>query len=111
MQLPAVSPIADPPNSWRDPPGLFLRLEKRKDLRLVEVHALNYVIHVAPPGTHILIDAQVGRETVALRVSDDGPGIAADMLPHVFDKFVHARAAQTGAADGGEGTGLGLTIA
>ena len=34
-----------------------------------------------------------------------------EMLPHVFEKFVHARRAEAGLADGGEGTGLGLAIA
>lgn len=40
----------------------------------------------------------------ALRVRDDGPGIAADQLEHVFDPFFTTK-------DIGEGTGLGLSIA
>jgi two-component system, OmpR family, sensor histidine kinase KdpD len=45
---------------------------------------------------------------IVLGVTDDGRGIAADVLPHVFDKFVRAR--QSG-GDAGEGSGLGLAIA
>ncbi|MBZ0149290.1 MAG: HAMP domain-containing histidine kinase, partial [Pseudorhodoplanes sp.] len=43
--------------------------------------------------------------------ADDGPGIPADALPHVFDKFVQARQTADTNADGGQGSGLGLAIA
>ncbi len=56
----------------------------------------------------MLVDALVDPHQVTLRISDDGPGIPAAALPHVFDKFVKADATQ---ADGGHGTGLGLAIA
>jgi len=86
----------------------------RADAKLVE-QALgnvvgNAVTHTRPE-THILIDANVTANAVALRVIDDGPGIGSEMLPHIFDKFVHAPSSETGNADGGEGTGLGLAIA
>ena len=40
-----------------------------------------------------------------LLVEDQGPGIAADELPHVFDRFWRGREQQR------QGTGLGLAIA
>jgi two-component system, OmpR family, sensor histidine kinase KdpD len=67
----------------------------------------NAIVHT-PPETRVLVDALVEPGTVALRVTDDGPGIPAQTLPHVFDKFIKADATQ---ADGGQGTGLGLAIA
>jgi len=68
----------------------------------------NAIAHT-PKETHVKIDATVTPELVCLRVADDGPGIAADVLPQVFDKFVRARSSTQ--AEGGEGTGLGLAIA
>ncbi|MGC1824094.1 MAG: ATP-binding protein, partial [Pseudolabrys sp.] len=45
------------------------------------------------------------------RVTDDGPGIPADRLPNIFDKFVKGPESPRSGADGGQGTGLGLAIA
>ena len=85
----------------------------RADATLAE-RALSNVVSNAvthtPPGTRISITADVSAERVALHVADDGPGIAADALPHIFDKFVKARS-DGSRADGGQGTGLGLAIA
>jgi len=41
---------------------------------------------------------------------DDGPGVSADVLPRVFEKFMKARS-DGSRADGGQGTGFGLAIA
>jgi two-component system sensor histidine kinase KdpD len=67
----------------------------------------NAIIHT-PPETRVLVDALVGPQEIALRVTDDGPGIPPQALPQIFDKFVKADTTQ---ADGGQGTGLGLAIA
>jgi two-component system sensor histidine kinase KdpD len=44
---------------------------------------------------------------VMVMIEDEGPGIPADDLPHIFDKFYRAKAADRRAA----GTGLGLAVA
>ncbi|MCK0209919.1 sensor histidine kinase KdpD [Starkeya koreensis] len=49
-----------------------------------------------------VIDGQL-----VIAVTDDGPGIPAEALPHVFEKFVRA---SRGTGDGGDGSGLGLAI-
>ncbi|MGA2567824.1 MAG: sensor histidine kinase KdpD [Pseudolabrys sp.] len=67
----------------------------------------NAVVHT-PAETRVVVDALVGAQEIVLRVTDDGPGIPASALPQIFDKFVKADTTQ---ADGGQGTGLGLTIA
>ena len=84
----------------------------RADAALVEQVFGNVVgnaINHTSKDTRIQIDAVVTPKDVSLRVTDNGPGIAADVLPHVFDKFVRARSSTQ--AEGGEGTGLGLAIA
>jgi two-component system sensor histidine kinase KdpD len=85
----------------------------RADATLAERAISNVVANAVahtPPGTRVAITADVAADRVALHVTDDGPGIAADALPHVFDKFVKARS-DAPRADGGQGTGLGLAIA
>jgi signal transduction histidine kinase len=63
--------------------------------------------------------ADRGEQRVAwVRVVDDGPGIAAEHLPHLFERFYRANAARTrgdmqsGASESAtDGSGLGLAIA
>lgn len=57
-----------------------------------------------PSGTPIQIAACVENGEVVLRVMDGGPGISAELLPRIFDKFYRAPNAATG------GTGLGLSL-
>jgi len=70
----------------------------------------NAVAHTSGD-TRVIIDAALDERRVLMRVTDNGPGIAPDVLPHVFEKFVRGKVAGEGRADGGEGTGLGLAIA
>jgi two-component system sensor histidine kinase KdpD len=70
----------------------------------------NAVTHT-PPDTRVIVDAVIEEPRVLIRVTDNGPGIAPDVLPHVFEKFVRGHATGGMRADGGEGTGLGLAIA
>jgi two-component system sensor histidine kinase KdpD len=85
----------------------------RADAKLVEQALANVIgnaVAHTPSESRVVVDAHVSKHAVAVRVTDDGPGVSAEMLPQIFEKFVHAERPATGKSDGGEGTGLGLTI-
>ncbi|UVS79206.1 HAMP domain-containing sensor histidine kinase [Actinokineospora sp. UTMC 2448] len=65
----------------------------------------NAARHGAPPIT-VTIDGRDPTQ-VSITVTDAGPGLPADLLPVVFDRFVRGDRARTGS----EGSGLGLAIA
>jgi signal transduction histidine kinase len=78
------------------------RLEQA--LQNLAANALRY----APRGTAVRLTATPGDgETVSMAVEDEGPGIPAEHLPHVFERFYKA---ETSRGPGG-GSGLGLSIA
>ncbi|NIX78251.1 sensor histidine kinase [Microvirga terricola] len=61
------------------------------------------------PDAQIVVEARRVGDDLLISVADDGPGVAPDMLPHIFEKFMRGK--DLGMADGGEGAGLGLAIA
>lgn len=60
------------------------------------------------PSGEIRLSAAVTSDQVAIRVSDTGMGIEADVLPHIFDMFTQAESS-LGRAAGGLGIGLSLS--
>ncbi|NUS00428.1 MAG: ATP-binding protein, partial [Kribbellaceae bacterium] len=61
-----------------------------------------------PPGTTVTVAAARRADSAVLTVHDDGPGVPADLLPNVFQRFTRADTARTRATGG---TGLGLSLA
>jgi two-component system, OmpR family, sensor kinase len=61
-----------------------------------------------PPGTTVTVQlAGRGQHQVELSVTDDGPGIPAELQPDLFGRFVRGNTARTRTSGG---TGLGLAI-
>ena len=80
------------------------------DFPLIEQALFNLIDNAAkyaPAGTAIEVGAAQYGDMVEIRVRDEGPGIAEDALPHVFDKFFRAASGDRKRP----GTGLGLAIA
>jgi signal transduction histidine kinase/ligand-binding sensor domain-containing protein/AraC-like DNA-binding protein len=95
--LAALGP--DPAAVWFDP-------------LLLETVLINLVANAlkhTPVGTtvEVHVASSVPAEPVALIVRDDGPGIPADDLPRLFERFFRGRA-ETNAAAAGFGLGLAL---
>jgi two-component system OmpR family sensor kinase len=65
----------------------------------------NALVHT-PPGTAVKVSARRSGHDALIEVSDDGPGIPADLRARVFDRFVRGYGDRSGAT----GSGLGLSI-
>jgi two-component system CheB/CheR fusion protein len=77
--------------------------------RLAQVLAnlLGNAAKYTPPGGSIALAAERVEGVVSIRVRDSGPGIAPELLPHVFDLFVQGNRSLDRAQGG---LGIGLTI-
>jgi len=93
------------------PPELPLVLADAALVEQVLGNVVGNAVAHTPPETRVLVDAIVDPTRVVIRVTDDGPGIPAQVLPHVFEKFVRGPGPEATRGDGGQGTGLGLAIA
>lgn len=64
----------------------------------------------SPKGATVRVAVETAGNEAMLRISDAGPGIAAEDLSHVFERFYRADQAR-GAGEPRSGSGIGLTIA
>ncbi len=97
--------------------NISLNLKPEPDLPEVNVdpqrfqqvigNLIDNALRFAPNTSSIDLTIHRDKDTVVLTVADEGPGIAEDELPHIFDRFWRgekSRARSTG------GAGLGLSI-
>ena len=77
--------------------------------RLTQVVAnlLNNAAKYTPQGGKILLTTERIGDEVAIRVKDNGSGIASDMLPRIFEMFVQADNSLNRSQGG---LGIGLTL-
>lgn len=88
-------------------PSALLPVMADKDMVLqVLSNLLDNAIKFSPHGRTIAIFADQRQGKVAMTVTDEGPGIPAEHVPHIFERFYKVDSSR---AQGG--TGLGLAIA
>jgi signal transduction histidine kinase len=83
----------------------------RTRLRQLFLNVVTNAIKYTPRGGHVALSAtRRGEDEIAIAIRDTGIGIAANDLPHVFDRFWRADRARSRQSERG-GFGLGLAIA
>jgi signal transduction histidine kinase len=76
----------------------------RDELHRLAINLLENSLRHTPPGTRIRVSTGVRDGQATLVVEDDGPGVPAELVPTLFERFVR------GAGDRGGSFGLGLAI-
>ena len=74
------------------------------DLHRMAANLIENAICHTPPGTSVRAAVRADGDAVVLSVTDDGPGIAPELAPRVFERFVR------GGGEGAGSSGLGLAI-
>jgi signal transduction histidine kinase len=100
-------------NSFTASRGVTLQVDTPSDLppinldsermRQVLSNLLANAVRYTPPGGKVGLSCRVESPWILVEVQDSGPGITAEDLPHVFDRFYRERSSS--------GMGLGLSIA
>lgn len=86
-------------------PGLWA---DRQRLTQVLGNLLDNALRHTPAGGHVEVTAEAGPAEVVFTVRDDGEGVAAEHLPHLFERFYRADSARDRESGG---AGIGLAIA
>jgi heavy metal sensor kinase len=88
-------------------PGLVIQGDPDHLIRLF-LNLLDNAIKYTPPGGHVTLRAGKEERGVWVAISDTGPGIPAEHLPHLFERFYRVEKARSRESGG---AGLGLAIA
>ncbi len=98
--------LADPLRTWQEhvAAGLVTVGDEEQLRRAIDNLLANVRAHT-PPGTTATLTATRYDGTISVEVTDNGPGVPADQLPRVFDRFYRAEATSHR-----PGAGLGLAI-
>jgi two-component system, NtrC family, sensor kinase len=85
------------------PQPLMVRMGVGELEQVVSNLLINALDAVAENSGQIMVRVESSGERVAISVEDNGPGVAAEDAPHIFDPFYTTKAV-------GAGTGLGLAV-
>ena len=83
-----------------------LRFDRERMVQLL-TNLVGNALKFTPRGGAVAVELDEADDAVTIEVRDTGPGITADELPHIFDRFY--RGTNTGEARA-SGSGLGLAI-
>ena len=100
---------AGPQHRWElDLPGEPMNvIGDEARIRQVLINLLANARRHTPTGTTVTTRVVVEGDDIVVSVTDNGPGVPADLLPHVFERFIRGDSART-RTEGS--TGLGLSI-
>ncbi|OAN35828.1 hypothetical protein A4X17_00220 [Plantibacter sp. H53] len=103
---------AHPGHRWRLalPPEPAVIIGDEDAVRRILLNLVSNVGHHTPPGTAVVVSVIVDDASTTMVVEDDGPGIPAEALPSLFDRFTQARPANGGKTRDASTVGLGLAI-
>jgi signal transduction histidine kinase len=85
------------------PDGVPALADESRVLQIGRILIENALVHT-PPGTTVRLSVSQDEMSAQLSVEDDGPGIPAEHLDQVFDRFYRVEGARA------SGSGLGLAI-
>ncbi len=76
-------------------------------LQQVTANLVDNAARVSPQGTTVEVSLGIAENMAEIRVADAGPGIDAEDLPHIFDRFYRSQLSRDRSTGG---AGLGLAI-
>jgi len=79
-------------------------------LKQVFINLISNAIKYTPEGGEIVVGVGKVKEQARVIIADNGPGISAEDIPHIFERFYRTGKSRTRTQDG-KGYGLGLSIA
>jgi signal transduction histidine kinase len=80
-------------------------------VRQILLILLDNALKYTDEGGRVTVQVDRNRKYGSVRISNTGDGIAADDLPHIFDRFYRADKARTSGVRGGYGLGLSIARA
>ena len=90
-----------------DPSPVVIARVARGSASLVLANLLDNAVKFSPPGGRVTVHLTTHGTEAVMSVSDDGPGISPDELPHLFERFYRGSVARAYVTPG---IGLGLAL-
>jgi signal transduction histidine kinase len=105
VEIARLAPGEGPQICWEAPAADVWTLGHEDRLTQALRNLLDNACQHTPAEKHVTVTLDADEHEVRVHVTDQGPGIAADELPWIFDRFYRAPAGTSR-----DGTGLGLAI-